>query len=367
MAVAEAAVFWSYAHEDDAFDQGSIRRLAERIKAEFALITGEELALFVDREDILWGEEWRSRIDTALKRTTFFVPVLSPRYFTRDECRRELLDFAGQAQALGVVELILPVLYVAISDFTSENPDEVVALASRMQYEDWTDLRLFSDSSPEHRRAVNGLASRLAEIARTVAARQMDQEHRAAKSDESESTTMLADVLSEIGELLPAWLDAVETDSVLDAQYKATHKRFAEMISKAKHRGPSVRFSLEQRRASEFIPIAERQLELAETYSAKTIAMNPLVRRSVRLIEDHPDSLPLFNDLVAAVDEAVGQIRLGDWEPGKIFADDWARQNRHISRAMGLLAEIWKRSNRLRLEGNAIVLEWQNSLHRLRC
>jgi hypothetical protein len=95
----EAAVFWSYARADDEQDGGRIRSLAEAVKREYSLLTGDELALFIDR-DVQWGEEWRTRIDDALSATTFFVPVMTPRYFARAECRRELLTFAGHAASL---------------------------------------------------------------------------------------------------------------------------------------------------------------------------------------------------------------------------------------------------------------------------
>src|SRR4051794_3545309 len=127
MEAANAAAFWSYAHEDDDLDGGAILVLAERLASEFALITGEKLNLFVDRTGISWGEEWRVRIDNALVQTTFFIPVITPRYFTRDECRRELLAFHAQARSLEISELVLPILYVTVPGLDDDNPDEAVA------------------------------------------------------------------------------------------------------------------------------------------------------------------------------------------------------------------------------------------------
>jgi hypothetical protein len=111
------AVFWSYSHEDDKLDSGNIVLLARRLADEYSLITGEELVLFVDR-DIKWGEGWRDRIDSALIGTTFFVPVLTPRYFTRPECRKEATSFHGKAEGAMLSELLLPVLYAPIARFS---------------------------------------------------------------------------------------------------------------------------------------------------------------------------------------------------------------------------------------------------------
>src|SRR5947199_7363103 len=161
MSASHTGAFWSYAHEDDRLDAGRIRSLAERLTAEYSLATGEELEIFVDRTGILWGQAWRERIDQALSSTTFFIPVLTPRYFTREECRAELLAFHRLAQELGTDEVFLPILYVPIESFDAENPDELIALASRYQYVDWTDYRLADEESPVIRRAVADLARRI--------------------------------------------------------------------------------------------------------------------------------------------------------------------------------------------------------------
>ena len=84
----EVAVgFWSYTHEDDRLDGGGILRLSHLIMEEYDLLSGEPLKLFIDRNDIAWGEEWRKRVDSSLAQTTFFIPIITPRYFTRPECR----------------------------------------------------------------------------------------------------------------------------------------------------------------------------------------------------------------------------------------------------------------------------------------
>jgi hypothetical protein len=66
--------FWSYAHEDNELDGGNILVLAHLIKEEYNLLSGEPLELFIDRDGIAWGEEWRKRIDSSLVQTTFFIP-----------------------------------------------------------------------------------------------------------------------------------------------------------------------------------------------------------------------------------------------------------------------------------------------------
>ena len=106
-----AAGFWSYAHTDNKSALGEILRLADQIKSEYDLLTGREFELFVDQDDIVWGQEWRDRINSGLLKATFFIPVITPRYFQRPECRNELQQFTSQATSLGLQEFLLPILF----------------------------------------------------------------------------------------------------------------------------------------------------------------------------------------------------------------------------------------------------------------
>lgn len=166
-----AAAFWSYSHEDDEQDGGRILRLAKRIGDEYSLISGTPLRMFVDRKENQWGVVWTERIASALQETTFFIPIVTPRYFTRTECRAELMKFSTAASALGVNELILPVRYIPVNPFNESNSDDAIVLVSRMQYVDWSTLRLVDEQSAEYRGAVNKLAVRLLELNEVVSAR----------------------------------------------------------------------------------------------------------------------------------------------------------------------------------------------------
>ncbi|MGO9899657.1 MAG: toll/interleukin-1 receptor domain-containing protein [Solirubrobacteraceae bacterium] len=103
------AGFWSYVHADDEAEGGRIIGLADRLAAEYEISTAAPLSLFVDRHDLRWGDAWRERIESALIGTTFFIPIVTPRYFRSHECRRELLTFWAQAQRSKVGRLLLPV------------------------------------------------------------------------------------------------------------------------------------------------------------------------------------------------------------------------------------------------------------------
>jgi hypothetical protein len=72
---------------------------------------------------LLWGDERRQRIEEALAGITFFIPIVTPRYFQRPECRRELLSFSANGQKRNVDELLLPILYVDVEDLRDTSPD----------------------------------------------------------------------------------------------------------------------------------------------------------------------------------------------------------------------------------------------------
>lgn len=114
--------FWSYVHEDDQVESERISRLARDVQGQFLMLTGEPLVLFLDRDVIKWGEDWRNVIDSSLGSGTFFIPVLIPRYFMSLECRRELQSFAWRATRLGTKQLVLPLLYMNVPAFQEETP-----------------------------------------------------------------------------------------------------------------------------------------------------------------------------------------------------------------------------------------------------
>jgi TIR domain len=159
---------WSYAREDDGDDDNRIVQLAHDIQREFSIQTDQELKLFLDRDSIAWGDEWRARISDALAGTTFFIPIITPRYFRRSNCRTELLTFARAAKAAGLTRLVLPIYYVSVSEMaasTAEESDEAMAVVARTQYTDWRELRSFDRKSSEYKQGIRKLAERLVSVA----------------------------------------------------------------------------------------------------------------------------------------------------------------------------------------------------------
>ena len=207
-----AAGFWSYVHADDVAVGGRITGLATAITEAYALVTGEPLDLFLDRDSLEWGDAWKERIDEAIAGTTFFIPIITPRYFASSECRRELVRFTGEARRLGLEDLLLPVYYVEVPEFEQEEPhDELMRLFKARQWEDWRELRLEEPSSSSVLKGVQKMASKLAEIAAHVA---LVPEKLPASADEAEKEAEqrpgLIDLLAQGEEAMPRMAAEVE-------------------------------------------------------------------------------------------------------------------------------------------------------------
>lgn len=51
--------FWSYVHADDEVEGGRITELARDVVNQFEMNSGEAISLFLDRDAIDWGENWK--------------------------------------------------------------------------------------------------------------------------------------------------------------------------------------------------------------------------------------------------------------------------------------------------------------------
>jgi TIR domain len=367
MAHEAAAVFWSYAHEDNRLDGGNILALAEKLSFEYSLISGDELQLFSDR-DIKWGEEWERRIDNALMQTTFFIAVVTPRYFESSECRREATALYGKATALGVGDLLLPILYAPIPNFSKDNQDELIALLSSYQYTDWRGLRLESPDSAEYRRGVHAIAERLLQVESTVKARQLDWEVSAVGESPLDEAGIV-ELIEAINRVLPEWTEAVEASTTIAAQLNATASVYMERIRKQSNPGQSgARFAVLQRFSKEVIPLAERSLSATRTYSRTSIELDPLITRVFMLVENHPELHFALGDLYGALEEAESNIS-EDERQERAFSGvpffAWLDSNAHLSRMVTQFSRIMKTDFDLIDETNAIVRRWLAGRDRL--
>lgn len=88
--------FCSYRHADnDGFSQ-TIDLLVADLRSLHEAETGQTLHIFFDRDGLTWGDDWQTTIGRSVSEATFFIPIVTARYFRSRWCREEFLSFYGQ-------------------------------------------------------------------------------------------------------------------------------------------------------------------------------------------------------------------------------------------------------------------------------
>jgi hypothetical protein len=158
------AAFLSYAHFDNAHNHEYLTQFSQLLSNEVRQQTGQEFPIFQDHNDILWGQNWRDRIEGSLDAATLFIPVITPSFFESAECRREMQRFLQRERQLQRNDLILPVYYVNCPQMDSpaeRSTDPLAQSVAERQFADWRDLRFTPFSSPRVRKALAHLATQI--------------------------------------------------------------------------------------------------------------------------------------------------------------------------------------------------------------
>lgn len=205
--------FWSYVHDDDKTESGRIVQLGKDVAAQYEIITGDKIELFIDRFGLSWGDEWKKVVDDNLATVAYFIPVITTRYFNSVECRRELTTFAETASNLGLESLIMPILYCEASQLNDDgNNDRAVELVRKFQWETWTDTRFEEIHSSVYRRSVYNLAKRLSDVNDTVEVKPLQTVEGQASEDTA--TSQLPSI--SVGSAVSPVEDDSEEDGLLD-------------------------------------------------------------------------------------------------------------------------------------------------------
>lgn len=187
--------FISYTRSDNQQFNGVVDRLKQDLAGRFEATTGRPLQVFLDRETIGWGDDWRKKIRTSIESATFFIPVVTMRYFQSGPCREELLAFYENAKQLGVTELVLPVVLAGATQISPEDPREEVRIVERLNHRNIEEAWLDGYESPAWmrmiHRMVNDLAAALQNAETAIAAREetamlSPDRHNAGKPESSD-------------------------------------------------------------------------------------------------------------------------------------------------------------------------------------
>jgi hypothetical protein len=267
--------------------------------------------------------------------------------------------FHAKVQGAGVEELLMPILYADIPEFNDGNPDELVALLSRYQYEDWTALRLEDPQSAIYRKAVHNLARRLADAAQIVTEKQLEVEVTAVDTDGGDSLGLF-ELAEEINRRMPEWLEAMETHWATIRQGEAVHGVYQPRLARLmKQRAPAgSRFALLQRWASELLPLSERSKTEAMIYDKIRLEIEPNVERAFALLENHPRDADVLEPFWSALEEANSGIEsLKSLPKATYFSEIW-QQYQHLSQLARQVAANYRQSEAKIDECNEAVERW---------
>lgn len=274
--------FWSYTRRDDDLEDGRILRLATKIQSEYELITGEELKLFIDKENVEWGDEWRRVTDTALVETAFFIPIITPKYLQSEECRREFIEFVGRAASADAKDLVLPIVYIDTAAVNEpDTTDDVARLVRETQRQDWRALRLASEDSDQYRTAVNKLAKRLADITSEMSERPLPS---ISEADTEESNGALDDV-AQAEEAILSWVGILEQlgeemNNLTPLATKATERLKA---SDRRGGGSRAKIKILADFANDIKEPSERIFQLGTDFGRTAVDANPGVIATIQM------------------------------------------------------------------------------------
>lgn len=353
--------FWSYVHADDTADGGRIARLARDIASEFEMQTGDAIELFLDRDELQWGDNWKNEIDNALASVAFFIPVLTPRYFRSAECRRELQFFARKAIELGVRDLVLPLLYVDVPTLSEPSPtDEMIPLIRGFQWEDWRELRFADPTTESYRRGVSRLTARLV-----------------AANHEAEAAPSIAiPEKNEIGAEEPGLIDEIAASESMMPQWQETTLEIAQQIelvgqiiteandemqrSDQAGKGFGGRLYVAKKTARRLVEPADHLARLGSTFASQLHEVNGGIRA---LIQAVPEGGPVDADELQSVCEFFHALRamaasaetgLGQIEEMVHSASALETMSRDLRAPLRRMKEGLTRT----IEGRAVIREW---------
>ena len=155
-------VFLSYTRLKDQF--GAISAFYARLENELKQIAPGS-TIFFDKTNLVEGKHFPEELKVALARTDVLVPLLSPAWLQSEWCRREFETFTSGCRDLVKLHCILPVLWVATPQVSTQSSDPIAQALAPIHYADWKDLRHESWSNPQNLRQVAKLAEAIANLA----------------------------------------------------------------------------------------------------------------------------------------------------------------------------------------------------------
>ena len=324
------------------------------------------MRFFLDRDSLEWGQAWKQRVDESLASVAFFVPVLTPTYFKRAECRRELRFFAEKATALGLEELVMPVLWVDFPALHEDEPsDELIALVKKWQWVIWTDLKFSERESGEYRKAVSEMAQRLVEANAAAAIKPPESpSERVGEGHQIEllenGDLGLADRIAIAEGAMPEWSAALERIGTLVEELGEEMQNGVAAIeeSDSKDGGFVGRVNVFRKVAANLAQPAEEMIQLGNDFAGRLSEVDSGYRAIVESVaegvavddvEDVEDFYDTVRGLAATTDDSMDSLEGLLNQFGTI---------ERMSRDLRAPLKKFRTGLSALLEGRAVIDEW---------
>ena len=96
--------------EYDVFISHANKDKADLVEDLYKSINKLGVTIFYDKESLEWGDNWKNRILSGVKKAEFAIIVISENFFDREWTERELSEFLNRQNRNGQ-KLILPILH----------------------------------------------------------------------------------------------------------------------------------------------------------------------------------------------------------------------------------------------------------------
>jgi len=153
---------------DDRFFRGAITELRSALELGVRVVTGDRaFTIFQDVDGIELGQQWRERLEDALSEAKFLLPVVTPLFFTSENCREELGRFMEYERSSGRDDLILPIYFVttpALEKADQLAADPLAQEISKRQRRDWRAAAELPPDDPKLLHEVKSLAEQVARV-----------------------------------------------------------------------------------------------------------------------------------------------------------------------------------------------------------
>lgn len=194
------SVFISYAKEDDAAFLFA-DPLKSTLKQLISGLSGRTAEVFLDRDDIPLGENWKERLENGIRRSLVLVAVYTGNYPRREACREEFFLFLEQSKELDVQSLLIPVVWLGFDSLLPEGEDEISDYVRTHQAADFKEAWVEGTSSAPFRANILKIAERIlqvnAQVEETLAAKELDTvEPTGANRPDSETADVINDLLN---------------------------------------------------------------------------------------------------------------------------------------------------------------------------